>query len=71
MHPSTYHPYLWLWDENMKVTASARYLNGVLRWMEKKGTMQCMQIGPASGLALISIVERETLVLKLQFVYSE
>ena len=37
MHPSTYDPYLWLWDENMKkVTASARNLNGVLRWMEKR-----------------------------------
>jgi len=30
MHPSKYHPCLWLWDENMKkVTASARYLKGV------------------------------------------
>jgi hypothetical protein len=33
--------------------------------------MQCMQIGPASGLALIPIVARETLVMKLQFAYSE
>jgi hypothetical protein len=37
----------------------------------KKGTMQCMQIGPASGLALILIVARETPVLKWQFAYSE
>lgn len=37
----------------------------------KKGMMQCMQIGPASGLALIPIVARETLVQKLQFAYSQ
>ena len=37
----------------------------------KKGTMQRMQICPASGLALISIVAIETLVLKLQFAYTE
>lgn len=50
MHPSTYHPYLWLWDENMKkVTASARYLNGVLRWMERKARRSACKLAQLVG----------------------
>jgi hypothetical protein len=50
MHPSTYRPYLWLWDENKKkVTASERYLKGVLRWMERKARCNACKLAQLVG----------------------